>query len=75
MTVDALRPDKSYWYIIDYKHIDNQWNNKSIKQLPGIITVKVADGTRQKLLRLEPKKEKEALDICISMDGNSKDPI
>ena len=71
----VLRPDKSYWYILDYKHSDNQWRYKSIKQLPGVITVIVADGTRQTLLRLEPKEAKETLDICISMDGNSKDQL
>ena len=47
----------------------------SIKQLPGPITVKVADGTRHTLLRLEPKEAKENLGIYISMNGNSKDQL
>ena len=61
--------------MLDYKHSGNQWKYKSIKQLPGEITVKVSDGTRQTLLRLEPNKAKETLGICISMDGNSKDQM
>ena len=74
-TGGALRPDKSYWYMLDYKHSGNQWKYKSIKQLPGEITVKVSDGTRQTLLRLEPNEAKETLGICISMDGNSNDQM
>ena len=30
-TGGALRPDKSYWYMQDYKHSGNQWKYKSIK--------------------------------------------
>ena len=74
-TGGALRPDKSYWYMQDYKHSGNQWKYKSIKQLPGEFTVKVSDGTRQTLLRLKLNEAKETLGICISMDGNSKDQL
>ena len=35
--------------------------------------MKVSDGTRHTLLRLEPKETKETLGICVSMNGNSKD--
>lgn len=30
-TGGALRPDKLYWYMLDYKHSGNQWKYKSIK--------------------------------------------
>ena len=61
--------------MLDYKHSGNQWKYKSIKQLPGEITVKVLDGTMQTLLRLEPNEAKVTLGICISMDGNSNDQM
>ena len=61
--------------MIDSKYIDNQWIYKSIKQLPGVITVKVVDGTRQILFRLDPKEAKETLGIGVSMDSDSKDQI
>ena len=37
--------------------------------------MKIADGTRQTLLRLELKEAKETLGICVSMDSNSKHQI
>ena len=48
-TGGSLRPDKSYWYMIDYKYIGNRCIYKSTKQLPGTITVKAVDGTRAKV--------------------------
>ena len=52
---EVLRPNKSYWHMIDYKYIGNKWIYKLIKQLPGTITVKAADGTRQTIMHLELK--------------------
>ena len=74
-TRGVLQPDKSYWYMTDYKHIRNVWLYKSIKQLHRTIIVKVANETRQTILRLEPKQATETLDIFVSTDENSKDHI
>ena len=57
-TSGALRPDKSYWYMIEYDHTGNRWLYRSINQLLGAITVKVSDRSRQRLLRLEPNQAK-----------------
>ena len=57
-TGGALQLDKSYWYMIDCKHIGNRWVYRSIDQLPGLITVKVSDDSRQPLLWLEPNQAK-----------------
>ena len=61
--------------MIDYQHTGNRWLYRSINQLPGAITVKVSDGSRQSLLRLEPNQAKETLGIFVSMDSNAKDQI
>ena len=74
-TGGALRPDKSYWYMIDYQHTGIRWLYRSINQIPGGITVKVADSSRQPLLRLEPNQTKETLGIFVPMRGNAKDQI
>ena len=74
-TGEALRPDKSYWYMIDCQHTGNRWLYRSITQIPSDITVKVSDGSRQPLLRLEPNKAKETLGIFVSVNGNAKDQI
>ena len=42
--------------MIDYQQTDNRWLYRSINQLPEAITVKVSDGSRQPLLRLEPNQ-------------------
>ena len=57
-TGGALRLDKTYWYMIDYQYTGNRWIYRSINQLPGELTVKVLDGLRQPLLRLEPNQAK-----------------
>ena len=49
-TWGELRSDKFYWYIIEYQHIENRLVYRSIDQLPGKITVKVSDGSKQPLL-------------------------
>ena len=61
--------------MIDYQHTGNRWIYRSINQLPGAITVKVSDGSRQPLLPLEPNQAKGTLGIFVSMDGNTKDQI
>ena len=74
-TGGSLRLDKSYWYMIDYQHTGNRWLYRSIDQIPGDITVKVSDGSRQPLIHLEPNQAKETLGIFVSIDGNAKDQI
>ena len=62
----SLRPDRSYWCTIDYKHIGNRWVYRSIDQ---------SDGSRQSFLRLEPSQTKETLSIFVFMNGNAKDQM
>ena len=74
-TGGALRPYKSYWYMIVYQHIGKRWVYRSIDQLSREITVKVSDSSRQPLLQLRPNQAKETLGIFVSMNGNAKDQI
>jgi hypothetical protein len=39
----ALRDNKSYWYLLDYKFHQGRWKSKSKKDLPGNIDIKVVD--------------------------------
>ena len=34
-TGGALKPEKSQWYMLDYKYFDNTWAYKAVNQLPG----------------------------------------
>ena len=46
-TGEDLRPDTSYWCMIDYQHTGNRWIYRSMNQSPGEITVKVTYDSRQ----------------------------
>jgi hypothetical protein len=71
-TGGALRVDKSCWYLIDFRWVNNTWKYASIADIPGDIIVRDADGQRKILPRLEPSEAIETLGIFISMDGNQR---
>ena len=71
-TGGALRVDKSAWYLIDFKWINNKWSYATKADIPGDIHVRDADGDMKVLQRLEPKDAIETLGIFIAMDGNQK---
>ena len=71
-TGGALRVDKSYWYLIDFKWCSNSWQYASKTDVPGDIHVRDADDTIKKLTRLEPYEARETLGIFIAMDGNQE---
>jgi hypothetical protein len=73
VTGGALRDDKSYWYLLDFKFHQGWWKYKSKKELPGDIDIKVVDSRgrpRKKLTRLEPSEARETLGVFVAMDGN-----
>ena len=74
-TGGALRVDKSYWYLIDFKWKNDDWQYTSIEDIPGNITVRDADGQIKILPRLEPHDANETLGIFIAMDGNPKKQV
>ena len=71
-TGGALRVDKSYWYLIDFKWVNNRWMDVSKTDLPGDILVQDADGKTKILPQLNPHEANETLGIFIAMDGNQK---
>jgi hypothetical protein len=42
-TGGALRDDKSYWYLLDYRFHQGRWKYKNKQDLPGDIDIKVVD--------------------------------
>jgi hypothetical protein len=69
-TGGALVPSKSYWYLIDFVWKNGQWKYRSIKSMPGDISIRGVDGIRVTLERLEPSEARETLGVFIAMDGN-----
>jgi hypothetical protein len=45
-TGGALRDDKSYWYLLDYKFQQGRWKYRSKQELKGDIDIKVVDSRR-----------------------------
>ena len=74
-TGGALRVDKSYWYLIDFKWQSNGWHYITKDDLPGEIQVRDADGEIKTLPRLEPSEANETLGIYIAMDGNTRKQV
>ena len=74
-TGGVLRPAKSCWYMVNYKHTGNHWVYRFIDKAPGESTAKVSNNCRQLLLRLEPSQSNKTLGILVSMDNNVKDQI
>ena len=58
-TGGALREDKSFWYLIDYEWKKGKWEYKTIEDTPGDLTVRVDQGHREVIQRLEPHEAHE----------------
>jgi hypothetical protein len=75
-TGGALRDDKLYWYLIDFKFTQGQWKYCSQSDKPGTLDLKVVDSCgrlrpqREFLTRLEPSEARETLGVFTPMDGN-----
>jgi hypothetical protein len=80
-TGGALRDDKSYWHLLDYKFQQGGWKYKTKTELPGDIDIKVVDArgsprpARETLTRLEPLEARETLGVYVAMDGNWRQQI
>jgi hypothetical protein len=67
----ALVPSKSYWYLIHFKFLNNQWKYTTIQETPGELTIRNVSGLdRVTLERLEVSEARETLGVFIAMDGN-----
>lgn len=69
-TGGALRPDKSFWYLVDFKFSKGRWRYRTSADMPGLLEVSESDGWTFLLDRLEPSQARETLGVFIAMDGN-----
>jgi hypothetical protein len=74
VTGGALKPSKSFWYLIDWKWENNHWRYANEAETPGTITV-LDNGQRIALRRYEPSQSNMTLGIHLAMDGNQKGEI
>ena len=69
-TGGAINPDKSYWYLLDYKWTGAQWVYRSMEEMPGDLQAPNPSGDVQPLNRYEPHKAAKQLGMLTAPDGN-----
>ena len=45
-TGGAIRPNKCYWYVVDFKWKDSEWDYMTSSDLPATLMVKDTNGIR-----------------------------
>ena len=71
-----LHPDKSFWYLVDFKPTRNgNWAYKRIEDCPGDLYLTDTDGTRKRLERCEVFQGKKALGAKTRRDGIETDNV
>jgi hypothetical protein len=73
VTGDGIHPDKSFWYLLDYKWDKkaHKWLYKTFNDAPGDITIKEPnEGTRAVLECLEPHTARVTLGVDCAPNGN-----
>jgi hypothetical protein len=71
-TGGALVPDKSYWYLIDFKWKNGAWKYTTTEETEFELTMKDKDELRHALLRLPVHEARRSLGYRAAPDGNRR---
>ncbi len=71
VTGGAIVPEKSHWYLIDFRWTGNEWRYISTAENPASLKVKDIQGNIKQLKRLEAHEAATTLGVDITADGNS----
>lgn len=74
-TGGAIRPDKSFWYLISWHFRNGKWSWQSQDQTPGEIRVHDADNQLRNLDRLAPNEARKTLGVFVAPNGNWRKQI
>ena len=69
-TGGAIVPEKSFWYLLDFKWKQGKWRYSTLAETPGSLTVRDLHGTERILRRLHHFEAERTLGVYISPDGN-----
>ena len=72
-TGGALKPSKSFWYLIDHKWNtgSQKWEYKTAADSPGEVSIRLPDREESaNLTRYEPHESQMTLGIQMAMDGS-----
>ena len=71
-TGGAIVPEKSHWYLIDFKWEQGRWSYVTESDAPGEISVRDFEGNEKQLLRLEAHQARRTLGVRLAPDGYNK---
>ena len=69
-TGGALRPEKCWWYLVDFKWVGSKWKYVTIEESNGRITVPNHEEVDTAVERVEFDKPMRTLGVRIAADGN-----
>jgi hypothetical protein len=69
-TGGAIVPEKSFWYLINFKWSSGNWRYCSSSEMAASIKVKDINGFLKELKRIEPHQAMTTLGVDIAPDGN-----
>jgi hypothetical protein len=75
ITGGALEPTKTFWYLIDFKWDNGNWQYKTIAESPGELEVRNPDGDIQEIERVETTEARRTLGVRLAPDGNNEAEI
>ena len=71
VTGGAIVPEKSCWYLLDFKWKQGRWPYSSLSESPGSLFVRdLSGGTPRLLRRLHHSEAERTLGVYIAPDGN-----
>jgi len=71
-TGGTLVPKKSFWYLINFKWVQNKWQYTTTKQTPVMLQVQNKQGQAMILPRLEPSEAQRTLQVWLAPDRNNQ---
>ena len=74
-TGGALVPEKSYWYLIDFKWHNRAWRYSTTEEPPFDLTMKDKDELWHILSRLPVDEARRSLGCWSAPDGNNKEQV
>ena len=67
----AILPEKSHWYLVDFKWENDTWWYATIEETPAELDVRDFTGQRKRMEHLAVHKAQRTLGVWLSPDGNS----
>ena len=74
-TGGAIVPQKSFWYLIDFKWSSGNWRYATTKDVEATLEVTDHMGNRKTIERLEPSASRKTLGFFMAPDGNNKGEV